>query len=346
MNLEYDPIADNYKSYITSRPHVVILGAGATIVAIPNGDKNDLKCSVMSGFIDNLGLRKTLSGISLETKSENLEDIYSELYGRPEYLNTCKELEDKIIAKFSSLEIPDTPTVYDYLLLSLRSKDFIFSFNLEDLILQAYQRACDITHDLPQLVFLHGNIGVGKCSKCGSIEALRNKKCRKCGHSLMRPKILFPVRQKDYGSDEYIKNCWDGFLDILGNATVVTIFGYSAPKSDTLAINAMKKAFGSSFRRLDQIEVVDIKSEDELWDTWSDFIKPTNDHFKVCRTIFDSILAEFPRRSIEGYYKRNFSNWWGRSKISLKNSMSFDDLASLLSPLILDEGKQKFEVVV
>lgn len=342
---DYDPIEDNYRKYILSRPHLVILGAGATVAAIPNGDKHGMICSVMNGFIDNLGLRDILKTVDIETTSENLEDIYSELSGRPDCIEVCKTLEDCIVNKFSELTIPDEPTIYDYLLLSLRSKDYIFSFNWDDLIIQAYQRASKITRDLPQLVFLHGNINVGRCPKCGTIESLINKECRFCGTNLTRPKILFPVKQKDYGSDEYIKNGWNGFLDLLSKATVLTIFGYSAPKSDVYAIKAMERAFSSTFRRLDQIEVIDIKGEDELYDTWREFIRPTNDHFKVCKDIFESILAEFPRRTIEGYYKRNFSNWWGSSNISLKNSMSFDDLATLLLPLILDERKQKFEVL-
>ena len=39
-----------------TRPHVVILGTGATIATIPNGDKHGNPCSVMHGFVKNLGL--------------------------------------------------------------------------------------------------------------------------------------------------------------------------------------------------------------------------------------------------------------------------------------------------
>ena len=37
---ENKEIEANYKRYILERPHIVILGAGATMAAIPNGDKN------------------------------------------------------------------------------------------------------------------------------------------------------------------------------------------------------------------------------------------------------------------------------------------------------------------
>lgn len=171
--------------------------------------------------------------------------------------------------------------------------------------------------------------------------------CRKCGHELVRPKILFPIKEKNYEDDPYIKNCWDGFLDLLSRATIVTIFGYSAPKSDVMAIEAMQKAFSSTFRRLDQIEVIDLKSKQELWDTWGDFIKPTNDHFKICRSFFDSILSEFPRRFIEGYWKRNFDRggWWGKSCVQLEECRSFDELEAHLTPIIDNEMDGNYSII-
>lgn len=346
---EYDPISDNYRSYILGRPHIFILGAGATMAAIPEGDKYGNSCSVMKGFINNMGLRDILDGVKLQTKSENLEDIYSELHERPECNDVCELLEQRIIDKLSELQIPDSPTVYDYLLLSLRSKDYIFSFNWDDLIIQAYQRVYKITKDLPQLVFLHGNIGVGKCSKCGAVEAIRNRYCYKCGGVLERPKMLFPVKNKNYDSDPYIKNCWKGFLDILSHASIVSIFGYSAPQSDVLAIKAMEKAFSSTFRRLDQIEIIDIASESELINRWQNFSTPTNFHINIRKSLLEenSFIAEFPRRSIEGYYKRNFERggWWGKSKISLNVGHTFDELKDILSPLIENETKGIYEVI-
>ena len=73
------------------RRHTVILGAGATIAAIPNGDKNGNKSSVMNGLIDKLNLNDVLSDVELSTTSNNLEDIYSELYSKLEYKNVVNE---------------------------------------------------------------------------------------------------------------------------------------------------------------------------------------------------------------------------------------------------------------
>ena len=119
------------------RSHTVILGAGATIAAIPNGDKNGKKSSVMKGMISRLGLEDLLEEVELDTKSDNIEDIYSELYMKPEYIGIVKELERRLYDYFDSFEIPDAPTVYDFLISSLTDKDAIATFNWDPLLLQA-----------------------------------------------------------------------------------------------------------------------------------------------------------------------------------------------------------------
>ena len=55
-----------------TRPHVVILGAGATIATIPNGDKNGNPCSVMNGFVKKLGLESIIANVELRTQSDNI----------------------------------------------------------------------------------------------------------------------------------------------------------------------------------------------------------------------------------------------------------------------------------
>ncbi|MGJ0909414.1 hypothetical protein [Clostridium botulinum] len=69
-----------YERKMKARPHLVLLGAGASIAAIPNGDKHGRKTSVMNGFIDKIGMRELINDVELETDSDNLEDIYSEIY--------------------------------------------------------------------------------------------------------------------------------------------------------------------------------------------------------------------------------------------------------------------------
>ena len=155
--------ANEYQRLMKNRPHVVILGAGATMAAIPDGDKNGKKSSVMNGFIEALRMTEILKGIKLKTSSNNLEDIYSELHGRPECDSIREELDRRIREYFSGLELPSQPNIYDLLLLALRKKDLVATFNWDPLLLQAYQRACKLTNDLPNMAFLHGNVLVGYC---------------------------------------------------------------------------------------------------------------------------------------------------------------------------------------
>lgn len=64
-----------------SRPHVVILSAGASLAAFLQGDKNGKKLPLMNNFIETVGLQNILNdnGIGWENGS-NFEEIYSQLY--------------------------------------------------------------------------------------------------------------------------------------------------------------------------------------------------------------------------------------------------------------------------
>ena len=42
--------AEKFEHIMKNRPHVVILGAGASVATIPNGDANGKKISVMNDF--------------------------------------------------------------------------------------------------------------------------------------------------------------------------------------------------------------------------------------------------------------------------------------------------------
>ena len=92
MENEYEA----YEFYMKNRPHVVILGAGASCAAIPDGDKYGKRISAMSGFIDKLGLSSILSRVHINTSSDNLEDIYMELDERSKDEQKCKEVKEDL----------------------------------------------------------------------------------------------------------------------------------------------------------------------------------------------------------------------------------------------------------
>lgn len=332
-------------NFIINRPHVFILGAGASKAALPNGDLNGLNCPVMDGFLKVSSLEHIISGIPLKTNSGNLEDIYSELHDSGKYPNVLKQLENGILDYFKQFVIPDTPTIYDYLILSLRKKDAIFTFNWDDLIVQAYLRSLNITKDLPKLYFLHGNIAMGYCDKCNRLEHYADKVCSACGHKLRKQPLLYPIKNKDYKADISIANAWDAFFSVLQNCSVLTIFGYGAPASDTAAIEMMNKAFSSTFRRFDWIEIIDIKDEATLINNWADFLSTTNYHVDCYKDFFDSLVAKFPRRSIEGFHAIKFRNWFGDSGLKLKRFDSRWGLADWLQPLLDNEHRGDYSII-
>ena len=338
MSESNDPIQQRIEQSVLDGPHVVIIGAGATIAAIPNGDKNGRKSSVMNNFVANLGLEDLMSQVSLKTESSNIEDIYSELCEHPEYEAVRFQIEKRIFDYFESLEIPNSPTAYDYLILSLRKKDWIFSFNWDDLIIQAYARCYRITRNLPELVFLHGNVNVSFCADCSKPQRRDFGACCECGGKLIPVPLLYPVKQKDYTSSEYLKKAWETLSYALDKASILTIYGYSAPKTDAAAVDLMKTAFANRIRWYDTFEVIDIAPRETIYSAWSDFITAVHEHITIHKSIFDqTLMMEFPRRTVEGYLKRNLTGWFGTSAISLSECQTMDQLAIMLKPLIENE---------
>ena len=120
------------KDLYCQRPHVVIVGAGASRAVMGKS------CPTMNEAIEQVGLDRILEGFMLETKSKNLEDIYSELFRRgDECKNARIAMEKKLYEYFSNVQLPSFLTIYDLLILSLTEKDCIVSFNWDSLLIQA-----------------------------------------------------------------------------------------------------------------------------------------------------------------------------------------------------------------
>lgn len=332
--MEYLPQSSPREGF-NMRSHTVILGAGATIAAIPNGDKNGKQSSVMNGLIEKLHLEDTLSGIDLKTTSNNLEDIYSEMYSRPECSKELAELENRLYNYFASLELPEKPTVYDFLVLSLTSKDVIATFNWDPLLIQAYIRCNLITDNLPHILCLHGNVDVGYCIEHGE-HGSNGTCCPVCGKKLPPTKLLYPVKNKEYDGDQYIKACWDATMHIIENSYMLTIFGYSAPSSDAKAVELLKKAWGKlETRQLEEVSVIDVIDEREMLERWKDFIY--SHHYKYTNHFFDSYLGMFPRRSCEmvaAIYQFNLSPDCDKG---FHKGMDWYDIRKVLNDVLKEE---------
>jgi len=306
---------------ILESPHVVILGAGASKAACPNGDKNGKILPLMNDFIDILDL-SDLKSMVKEIKYTNFEDIYSHLHQYDKYQEFRIKLEKKVYDYFEKIEIPDTPTIYDLLLLSLRKKDTVATFNWDPLLVQAYLRN-GYKFQLPNLLFLHGNVSVGYCEK-DNITSLKETLCNYCRNVLKPTTLIYPITEKDYDVGSFITSQWNTLQLKINSALMITFFGYSAPKSDARAIELMKLAWGEiEKRKMEQTEIIDIKSIEDLHDTWSPFIY--SHHFEVHNDFYDSWIANHPRRTIEAYY----GQYWKAKFIDnnpIPRDLQFQDL--------------------
>jgi len=135
------------------------------------------------------------------------------------------------------LVLPKYPTIYDLLLLSLRQKDAVFTFNWDPFLADAYERLADkvsLSH-LPNIFHLHGNVRVSFCEHC-SLAIPKADVCGTCNTSVTPTRLLYPVERKNYAADSYLAIQWEQFREFIGRALIITIFGYSAPTTDQEAM--------------------------------------------------------------------------------------------------------------
>lgn len=302
-------------------PHVVILGAGASLAAFPSGDLAGRSLPLMANMAGLLGLSNLLKKHGLDPE-ENFESLYSRLHEDDPSSDLICQIEQQVCEYFSRLRLPDYPTLYDLLLLSLREKDAVFTFNWDPFLADTYARH-DGLMPLPQIFHLHGNVRMMFCQACKQavrrpdvdpptmgdvLQALKTKQpgtrdtnCPACGCKLTPTQLLYPVAEKNY-DDPFISSQWSKAHDYLSRAFILTIFGYGAPESDKkakhLLLNAWKKKDYESIS--DRVEIIDIEPSDALAERWEPF--PFHGHYDTCRSFFQSWLARYPRRSCEALY--------------------------------------------
>jgi hypothetical protein len=337
-------------------PHVVLLGAGASKACIPKGDKNGKKISTM----DEIGKYIDLNWYK-GTKT-NLEEIYQELDN--ELLKI--KFENQLFDYYSQFQIPDNPTVYDYLIISLSRKDLIASFNWDPLLIQAYQRCLDITNDLPEVVFLHGNTWEWyKVNADGSFTGVWQKELpikpdgyiiATDGTRCKKSKLLYPVQDKDYGNDPFIKKSWEALRFTLKKCFLLTIFGFSAPQSDILALEAIKDAFLffnkdntindiSNFKQITFInpdtkivknfDCIINKTGVPFTETMNDYIQRIDAFYCQSQTFLDT----WPRLSSHAYthmeYKAEFPSQWPKV---ITGNTTWDELNEIVKYNTLDKS--------
>lgn len=297
---------DRIKTVYNGGNHVVILGAGASIASTyRNAELTGKRLPSMDNFVEVVGLGDIIKELPKEFQLKNFETLYSKLHEHDSTSHEIRLIESCVREYFAEMKLPDVPTIYDYLVLSLRAKDLIATFNWDPFLYQAWSRNRHVG-ELPHLSFLHGNVAIGY--------SMEDKRCgpagmwaKSTGHYLQPTQLLYPVEKKNYTSDEFIDIEWQRVKSWLNDerTKLVTIFGYGAPKTDVEAVKLLNDAWGTSQQRnKEQFEIIDVRPESEVRKQWDTFIH--SHHYNYSTDYFDSLLALNPRRTFESYHQHMF----------------------------------------
>lgn len=250
------------------------------------------------------GLRQCLETAEICESFDDFEALYSDIVDNGQ-TELAQHVELLIETYFSSLKLPETPTIYDHLLLSLRPKDAVFTFNWDPFLFDAYQRNRCVP--LPEIFFLHGNVRVGYCGNHPVVWGRRGQHCPDCGMPLTPASLLYPVKNKAAAYRKpFIRDQWENARLFLENAFILTIFGYSAPTTDVDAVELLKMSWRSRGDRLvEHAEIIhrpDLTEQErnELHETWKPF--DYYHHTRYIEWFQDSYMSLFPRGTCESIY--------------------------------------------
>lgn len=182
------------------------------------------------------------------------------------------------------------------------------------------------------MLFLHGNVGAGYC-EIHNQSGLKRFPCNTCGKPLEKTPILYPITEKNYDINGFLNSQWKTLQNYIRSAFWITFFGYSAPKSDTRAIELMKIAWGEvRDRNMEQIEIINIESEEELRKSklWEPFIH--SHHYEIHTNFFDSWIANHPRRTGEAYHNQYRDTKFIHDN-HIPRNLSFEELWDWFRPL-------------
>lgn len=322
------------KRNINAAPHVVILGAGASLAAFPNGDAGGRRLPLMRNLVEIVQLESLLRDNGVTTGFDDFESLYDSLAGAGGKADLLAKLEAAIRAYFSDMRLPDQVTIYDLLLLSLREKDLIATFNWDPFLAQAFKRNRGIRR-LPKLAFLHGNVDVGACTEHRRSGFL-DQHCSVCRTPFAPSKLLYPVKQKNYAEDPFIQSEWDNLRYHLSHAYFVTIFGYSAPVTDVDAKTMMLEKWQENpYRDLAEIDIVDIRPREELEATWKPFF--VRQHYAIWDDVSKTCAFRNVRRSCEAFAMATLQNDpWPENPFPKTGHLSH--LQDWITPLLQEEA--------
>lgn len=319
-------------------PHVLVLGAGASFAAFPNGDQNGLKLPLMKNLVEVLGLEPLIAKHGLKYDSESFEATYDALVYSGKYGELVSEIDEAVENYFKQMSLPDEANLYDYLVLCLRDKDIIATFNWDPFLAKAYQRNMNVVgfEHMPQIAFLHGNVEIGVCHSCKT-KGWRYNNCSKCQRQFSASKLLYPVSQKKYSEDEFLDSEWKNLQHHIQHAYFITMFGYSAPVTDAEASKLMFDVWNeNTTRELAQIDFIDIKEKEEIKSNWKDFI--VREHYAIQNDFFNTYLAVHPRRSCDAFAMATLQQRPWKDN-HFPRGLTLQGLQEWIMPLVEEEKK-------
>jgi hypothetical protein len=218
-------------------PRVLILGAGASRAAWFSSGMWGPALPTMDDFVTTIGLAPLLQRHGVEHKGRNFESIYSQLLtdGRADVVQS---LELALREYFGALQLPDYPTMYDHLVMSLCDTDVVATFNWDPFLHQACSRNRD-RRSQSEPRFLHGSIGIGYRGERGRLTF------GDLGEEYPKP--------VPFTRDEFIASSWGDLDTALTFARVLAVFGFSMSDEDADA----RERISSTCGVVERIEIID-----------------------------------------------------------------------------------------
>lgn len=331
----YEPYTPTSESPLEFTIKAVVPGVLFSIVF---GAANANVVPLMNDLTEVLDLESFLAEHGVEPLQSDFEVLYSTLATSGQHLELVQRLEQRAFDYFAGLRLPNEPTLYDHLVLSLRPKDLIATFNWDPFLWEAPCRNGAFA-PMPQSLYLHGNVAIGYCTNHKPVTlGRRGKPCRRCGNPLDPSRLLYPVTEKNYTDDPGIAVSWQQVQNDLKDAFLLTTFGYGAPETDVRAVELMKQAWGRRNQGvLHDVEIIDVRDEDELVRSWRPFIK--KDYFQVHSAFSESVASQYPRRSGEAMLAQKVDGKFAREDKAPLDA-TFPRLWEWYKPLIEQERSQ------
>ncbi|MGI8727489.1 MAG: hypothetical protein ACR2K6_07400 [Solirubrobacterales bacterium] len=156
--------------------------AGASIAAVPE-DRNGRKLPDMRGLASIDEIQELFAKTDVQDAQADFEAAYASLRAGGRFDEVAERIDHEVRKYFAAVQIGDEPTIYDHLLLGLRPKDLVATFNWDPLIEAEMRLRRAGISQLPQVVVLHGNVAISACV-AHQTAGLTDGRCSACGEPL------------------------------------------------------------------------------------------------------------------------------------------------------------------